>query len=106
MRYAIYASLLTTWLVFSPIESSHAGKDVYIGEITIFAGTFAPRGYAFCDGRVLSIRSHTALFSIIGTKYGGDGRTTFRLPDLRRTERLLRGARYIIAIQGIYPSRS
>lgn len=54
-----------------------------IGEIRIFAGNFAPRTWAFCDGQLLAISSNTALFSIIGTTYGGDGRTTFSLPDLR-----------------------
>ncbi|AWG21283.1 phage tail protein [Flavobacterium faecale] len=49
----------------------------------MFAGNFAPRGWAFCDGQLLAISQNTALFSIIGTTYGGDGRTTFALPDLR-----------------------
>jgi len=55
----------------------------YLGEISIFAGNFAPRGWAFCDGQLLAIDNHTYLFSILGTTYGGDGRTTFALPDLR-----------------------
>lgn len=54
-----------------------------IGEMRMFAGNFAPRAWAFCDGQLLSIASNTALFSIIGTTYGGDGRTTFALPDMR-----------------------
>lgn len=54
-----------------------------IGEITLFAGNFAPRGWAFCDGQLLAISQHDALFSILGTTYGGDGRTTFALPDFR-----------------------
>ena len=54
-----------------------------IGEITMFAGNFAPRGWALCDGQLLAISSNQALFSILGTTYGGDGRTTFGLPDLR-----------------------
>jgi microcystin-dependent protein len=57
--------------------------DPFIGQVTIFAGNFAPRGWAFCDGQLLPISSNTALFSILGTTYGGDGRTTFALPDLR-----------------------
>ncbi|WP_218598148.1 phage tail protein [Polaribacter sp. NJDZ03] len=57
--------------------------DEYIGIIKIFAGDFAPRGWAFCEGQLLAINSNTALFSILGTTYGGDGRTTFGLPDLR-----------------------
>ncbi len=54
-----------------------------IGQIAMFAGNFAPRGWAFCDGSLLPINSNSALFSILGTTYGGDGRTTFGLPDLR-----------------------
>lgn len=57
--------------------------DPYLGEVTMFAGNFAPRGWAFCDGQLLAISSNTALFSILGTVYGGDGRTSFGLPDLR-----------------------
>jgi microcystin-dependent protein len=55
----------------------------FIGLICMFGGNFAPRGWAFCDGQLLSIAQNTALFSILGTTYGGDGRTTFALPDLR-----------------------
>ena len=54
-----------------------------IGEVRMFAGNFAPRGWALCEGQLLSISSNQALFSILGTTYGGDGRTTFGLPDLR-----------------------
>lgn len=54
-----------------------------IGEIRMFAGTFAPRSWAFCQGQLLSISQNTALFSILGTTYGGNGQTTFALPDLR-----------------------
>lgn len=57
--------------------------DPFIGEIRMFAGTFAPRGYAFCDGQLLAISQNTALFSLLGTTFGGDGQTTFGLPDLR-----------------------
>ena len=59
------------------------GNDPFIGEISMFAGNFAPRGWAFCNGDLLPISQNQALFSIIGTTYGGDGRTTFALPDLR-----------------------
>ena len=55
----------------------------FIGEIIMFGGNFAPRNYAFCNGQLISISQNTALFSILGTTYGGDGRTTFALPDLR-----------------------
>ena len=55
----------------------------FIGQITMFGGNFAPRGWALCDGQLLPISQWSALFSILGTTYGGDGRTTFGLPDLR-----------------------
>ena len=55
----------------------------FIGQITLFAGNFAPRGWAFCNGQLLAISQNTALFSILGTTYGGNGQTTFALPDLR-----------------------
>lgn len=58
-------------------------SDPFIGEIRMFAGNFAPRGFALCDGQLLPIAQNTALFSLLGTTYGGDGRTTFALPDLR-----------------------
>ena len=55
----------------------------YLGEIRIFAFNFAPRGYAMCNGQLLSIQSNTALFALIGTFYGGNGTTTFALPNLQ-----------------------
>ncbi|QHI35502.1 hypothetical protein IMCC3317_08480 [Kordia antarctica] len=57
--------------------------DPFIGEIVMFGGNFAPRSWSFCNGQLLAISQNTALFSILGTTYGGDGRTTFALPDLR-----------------------
>lgn len=57
--------------------------DPFIGQIIMFGGNFAPRGWAYCDGQLLPIDQNTALFSLMGTIYGGDGRTTFALPDLR-----------------------
>lgn len=58
-------------------------SEPFIAEIKMFGGNFAPRGYALCDGQLLPISQNAALFSILGTTYGGDGRTTFGLPDLR-----------------------
>ncbi len=74
--------------------------------IKIFAGNFAPNGWSFCDGTLLPINQNTALFSIIGTTYGGDGKTTFALPKLQN-QKSANGAEvhYIIAVTGIYPTR-
>jgi microcystin-dependent protein len=58
-------------------------SEPFLAEIILFAGNFAPRGWAFCQGQILSIAQNTALFSLLGTTYGGNGTTTFALPDLR-----------------------
>ena len=58
-------------------------SEPFVGEVRMFAGNFAPRGWAFCDGQLLAVSQNDALFSLLGTIYGGDGRTTFGLPDMR-----------------------
>ena len=58
-------------------------SEPFLGQVTIFAGNFAPRSWAYCAGQLLPISQNTALFSLLGTTYGGDGETTFALPDLR-----------------------
>jgi microcystin-dependent protein len=58
-------------------------SDPFVAEIRIFAGNFAPKGWALCDGQLLPISQNTALFSLLGTNYGGDGKSTFGLPDLQ-----------------------
>lgn len=58
-------------------------SEPFVGEIKMFAGNFAPRGWAFCDGQLLAVSQNDALFALLGTIYGGDGRTTFGLPDMR-----------------------
>jgi microcystin-dependent protein len=57
-------------------------SDPFIGEIRMFAGNFAPNGWAYCNGQLMTISENDALFALIGTAYGGDGQTTFALPDL------------------------
>ena len=58
-------------------------EEGFLGEVRMFVGNFAPRGWILCEGQILAISQNTALFSIIGTNYGGDGRTTYGVPDLR-----------------------
>jgi microcystin-dependent protein len=58
-------------------------SEPYLSQITMFGGNFAPKRYAFCNGQTLSIQQNTALFSLIGTTYGGNGVTTFQLPNLQ-----------------------
>lgn len=76
------ASSLALVIGLSVSQSAFA-SDPFIGQIQMVGFNFAPRGWAFCDGQILPITQHTALFSLLGTTYGGDGRTTFGLPDLR-----------------------
>lgn len=64
----------------------------FIGQIAVFGYNFVPRGWAECDGRLLPISAHQALFALIGTTYGGDGRTNFALPDLRGRAAIMGGA--------------
>lgn len=70
-------------VALSSLALATAQSDPYIGQLMLFAGNFAPNGWAFCNGQQLNIAQNTALFSILGTTYGGDGRTNFNLPDLR-----------------------
>lgn len=78
-----YLILVFVFSSFLSTNTVSAQVDPLLGQISMFAGNFAPRGWAFCDGQLLSIAQNTALFSILGTTYGGDGITTFALPDLR-----------------------
>lgn len=81
--------------------------DCYLGMIKLYPYGFAPRGWAICDGTMISPQQNAALFSLIGTVYGGDGRTTFALPDLRNACPTpgITSMMYYIATEGIYPSR-
>ena len=65
------------------MEANVLGSEPFIAEVMLFAGNFAPLGWAFCQGQLLAISQNDALFSLIGTIYGGDGQTTFGLPDFR-----------------------
>lgn len=65
------------------ISSKASAQDAYLGDIKIFSGSFAPIGWAFCDGQLLAVSEHEELFSLLGTTYGGDGTVDFPLPDLR-----------------------
>jgi microcystin-dependent protein len=134
--------LLVIVVIFVSMSNISNAQEQFLGEVRLFAGNFAPRGWALCHGQLLPISENQALFSILGTTYGGDGRTTFALPDLRgrvavgqgiasgltpvklgeqtngasvkletevgkepRTKPSL-GLNYIIAVNGVYPSRS
>jgi len=109
--------------------------EPFVAEIRMWAGNFAPRGWALCNGQLISIAQNTALFSLLGTTYGGDGKSTFALPNLQGRMPVHRGelpggeyydfgwegagasgksggtlghltVNFIIALQGVFPSRS
>ena len=77
--------------------------DPFVAEIRIFPFNFAPKGWALCDGQILPISQNTALFSLLGTMYGGNGTTTFALPDLRNAAPV--GLTYSICTIGVFPAR-
>ena len=72
----------------------------YVGEIRMFAGNFAPAGWMFCEGQLLPISEYETLFNLIGTTYGGDGQSTFALPDLRGRIPIHQGNGFILAETG------
>jgi microcystin-dependent protein len=72
----------------------------YVGEIRMFAGNFAPAGWMFCEGQLLPISENETLFNLIGTTYGGDGQSTFALPDLRGRIPIHQGNGFILAENG------
>jgi microcystin-dependent protein len=82
--------------------------DAFIGEIKLVGFNFAPQGWAPCDSSIMSIGQNTALFSLLGATYGGDGRTTFALPDLRGAapaDPNRAAPLWIIALSGVFPPR-
>jgi microcystin-dependent protein len=81
---------------------------VFLGSIVLLPFNFVPAGFHACDGTLLSIAENMALYSLVGTTFGGDGRTTFALPDLNKKDNpVLQDGKlkYCIALDGIYPSR-
>ena len=127
--------ILLVFMILS-FNTTSISAEPMIGEVRWVAFNFAPRNWAFCNGQILPISQNQALFSLLGTTYGGDGRTTFALPDMRTAVAMHAGAitnrqvrlgqkskvsnkvkpsdqgvpalalNCIIALQGIYPSRS
>ena len=75
-------------------------SEPYVGEIRMFAGNFAPAGWMFCEGQLLPISENEVLFQLIGTTYGGDGQSTFALPDLRGRLPIHQGGGFILAETG------
>lgn len=130
-----FAALAISGTVLAVPATASAGSEPFIGELMLFGGNFCPRGFASAEGQLLPIAQNTALFSLLGTQYGGDGRTSFGLPDLRGRapvgtghqpggdsyrpgQKVLGSAgtgtksisglamKWCIATQGLYPSRN
>jgi len=109
MKKILKSMVLALLVSFTLTPAAHAGPDPSLGDVIRFAGNFAPRGWEFCDGQILPIADNENLYSILGTTYGGDGRTNFALPNLKDEGKLPNSnavVQYIIATQGTYPSRS
>jgi microcystin-dependent protein len=87
-------------LIFLFSAQQVRAQDPYVGEIRMFAGNFAPLGWEFCNGQIISIFQNTALFSLLGTTYGGNGTTTFALPDLRNRVPVGFGNNYFLGQTG------
>lgn len=106
MRPAVLAAVALAAAALAPSAPARAGADAFVGEMMIVPYVFCPRGYLPADGRLLAISQNTALFSLIGTQYGGNGTTTFALPAAPPL-RTVNGAllNYCIATEGIFPSR-
>ncbi|MEE4337850.1 phage tail protein [Erythrobacter sp.] len=103
----IRAAALALALGAFPGAPASAQED-YLGKVITVAANFCPRGTLPADGRLLPIARYTALFSLLGTQYGGDGRTTFALPDLAGATASANGRalKHCVVAEGIYPSRS
>jgi len=78
--------------------------DYYLGDIQLFAYTFVPMGWLLCNGAVLQVQQNTALFSLISNKFGGNGSTTFALPNMTNDSPVA-GMNYYMCVSGIYPIR-
>ena len=99
------AAVATVAFLLSGFSNSpgHAQTPT-LGQVTLFGNNFCPRGWAETNGQLLPISSNSALFSLFGTNFGGDGRTTFGLPKLPKSQN--NSMRYCVAIIGTYPSRN
>ncbi len=78
--------------------------DYFLGQIVAFPYSFVPVGWMPCNGQILSIQQNMALYSLLGNKFGGDGRNTFGIPNLQGAE-AIPGTAYYICISGVYPTR-
>jgi len=101
MKRRIIVSVVMMGIAVVLFAQAGYAQDAMLGEIRMFAGNFAPRGWAFCHGQILSISGNEALYSLLGTTYGGDGITNFALPDLRG--RVVVGTGHAPGLSNYYP---
>jgi microcystin-dependent protein len=87
------------------VTKNEYAPELILGSIFLWVLDAPPEGCAFCDGTLLRINENTPLYTILMTKFGGNGTTTFALPNLTEAEKKLNGARYVICLTGIYPPR-
>lgn len=106
MIMILIASLM---LSFNTVQTFAGSTDPFLGEVHLMAFDFPPRSWALCRGQILNINQNSALYSLIGTSFGGDGITTFALPNLEAAEPKVGepnyGMHYCIALMGVYPPR-
>ncbi len=88
-----------------PRLTSTPAREYFIAEVAITKEATPPTGWAFCDGKIMAPGDDPTLFSLIGTAYGGDGRSTFYYPNYKELEKDLDGERFVIATSGVYPPR-
>lgn len=104
MRNIIRGGLIALALTAAASPALACDNEPYIGTVCTTAASYCPEQYLPADGQLLQIKQNEALFSVIGTRYGGDGRTTFALPDLRNTQGQP-SLTTCIAVRGLYPQR-
>ncbi len=106
MKRLLFAAAAVACLGASP-RAAVAQETPFVGQIMIFAGNFCPTGWTTTSGQLLPISQNTALFSLLGTTYGGDGRTTFALPHMQPIYTETRAIfTTCIALFGVFPSRN
>ncbi|MEP9361101.1 tail fiber protein [Sphingomonas sp. KR3-1] len=103
MKHALLTAAIVT-AAATVSTPALAGPDPFVGEVMLFSGSFCPEHWLDADGRILPVRNYEVLYSILGPTYGGDGRTNFAIPDLRKAAPGPH-LRYCIAVRGDYPRR-
>lgn len=112
MMVSVFRKLLVSLMSFGVIWGAHSQQalaqyEPFIGQVMLFSGNFCPQGWAPANGQILRISENTALYSLLQDTYGGDGRTTFALPNAKPVTTLKQGAVFTtcIALSGVYPPR-